>query len=80
MYCTETDIARWNSFHLPADRVSVENAAVAMNSARWPLLIDPQLQAIAWIKEMEKNNNLAILRLGKKIMRMYRKRSRMGVL
>merc|ERR1711871_947446 len=66
--CTEADIARWNSFHLPADRVSIENAAVAMNSARWPLLIDPQLQAIAWIKEMEKNNNLTLLRLGKKNM------------
>ena len=52
--CTETDIARWNSFHLPADRVSVENAAVAMNSARWPLLIDPQLQAIAWITKWRK--------------------------
>ena len=62
--CSEADVARWNSCHLPADIVSIENAAITMNSARWPLLIDPQLQAIAWVKEMEKNNNLLILRLG----------------
>ena len=66
--CTEADIARWNSFHLPADQVSIENAAVTANSARWPLLIDPQLQAIAWVKEMEKESGLKILRLGTKSM------------
>jgi dynein heavy chain, axonemal len=61
--CTEADVAKWNSFHLPADRVSIENAAITTSSARWPLLIDPQLQAIAWMKEMVKDD-IKLLRLG----------------
>ena len=37
---------------LPADRVSTENGAIVMSSGRWPLLVDPQLQAIHWLKGM----------------------------
>lgn len=33
------------------------------NSRRWPLIIDPQGQANRWIKNMEKENNLNIIRL-----------------
>jgi len=38
---------------LPADRVSLENAAVVVSCSRYPLLIDPQLQGIKWIKGKE---------------------------
>lgn len=32
---------------LPADRISVENAAITTSCSRWPLLIDPQMQGIS---------------------------------
>jgi len=60
---TEAEVAAWNSQGLPSDRVSVENGAVVMNSARWPLMIDPQLQGIAWVRQRE-GENLVIVRLG----------------
>ncbi|RLN66715.1 hypothetical protein BBP00_00002023 [Phytophthora kernoviae] len=52
---TESEIAEWNTKGLPSDRVSVENGAIVRNSARAPLLIDPQLQGIYWLREMEKH-------------------------
>ena len=33
------------------------------NSRKWPLLIDPQRQALKWIAEMEKCNDLKIVKL-----------------
>lgn len=42
--------------------MSTENATIFLNSSRWPLIIDPQLQAIKWIKAMYKDN-IIILRL-----------------
>ena len=48
---TEGDLAAWQNEGLPADRVSVENAAVVTSCARWPLMIDPQLQGVKWIKQ-----------------------------
>lgn len=40
---TPSDIAVWNGEGLPADRVSIENAAIVVSCSRYPLLIDPQL-------------------------------------
>ncbi|CAN0472548.1 unnamed protein product, partial [Ectocarpus sp. 8 AP-2014] len=54
----------WNSQGLPADPVSSENGAIVDNCARWPLIIDPQLQGITWLKLKEASQNLQILRLG----------------
>ena len=45
--------AVWFTQELPADRVSIENAAVVTSTSRYPLLIDPQLQGINWIKGKE---------------------------
>ena len=36
---------------------------VCSNSRRWPLMIDPQGQANKWIKNMEKANNLHVIKL-----------------
>lgn len=41
---TDVEIAKWNTQGLPADPVSAENGAIVDNCARWPLIIDPQLQ------------------------------------
>ena len=43
-------IASWNNEGLPSDSMSTENATILTNSVKWPLMIDPQLQGIKWIK------------------------------
>ena len=50
---------------LPSDRVSLENGAVLTNCKRWPLLIDPQAQAIKWLMKKEEGN-LDVIQLTQK--------------
>ena len=57
-------IRGWNIASLPGDQVSIENGILATRGQRWPLMIDPQQQANKWIKTMEKNNDLIILKFG----------------
>ena len=66
MLVTEAQIAEWNNEGLPADDVSVENGTILTNSERYPLMVDPQLQGITWIRERLKNNELVTLKLSKK--------------
>lgn len=47
---------------LPNDDFSIDNAIILKNSKRWPLMIDPQIQANNWTKNMEKDSNMIILR------------------
>ncbi|ERL86097.1 hypothetical protein D910_03511 [Dendroctonus ponderosae] len=56
-------IRQWNIFGLPTDNFSVENGIIISNARRYALMIDPQGQANKWIKNMERLNNLAIIRL-----------------
>ena len=56
----DAKIAGWVGEGLPSDRTSVENGTITTNSERWPLMCDPQLQGIAWIKERESKNNLQV--------------------
>ena len=51
---SEAEIASWQNEELKSDRLSTENGALVCNATRWPLLIDPQLQGIKWIKTREK--------------------------
>jgi hypothetical protein len=53
---------RW-FFVKPSDQFSVENGIVVFNTARWPLMIDPQGQANKWIRNMEKDNSLKVIKL-----------------
>ena len=57
---TPSDQAMWASEGLPADRVSTENAAVVVSCSRYPLLIDPQLQGIKWIRGKEGGEMISI--------------------
>ncbi|XP_032945882.1 dynein axonemal heavy chain 9 [Rhinolophus ferrumequinum] len=50
MLTDDADVAAWQNEGLPADRVSVENATILTNCERWPLMVDPQLQGIKWLK------------------------------
>jgi dynein heavy chain len=60
-----SEVARWNNEGLPNDRVSIENGIMLTNCKRWPLIIDPQLQGITWVKNRE-GPSLQTCRLGTK--------------
>lgn len=61
----DTTIALWQNEGLPSDRMSIENATILSNSDRWPLMIDPQLQGVKWIKQ-KYGEDLRVIRLGTK--------------
>jgi dynein heavy chain len=54
-------VAKWASEGLPTDELSVQNGILTTSASRWPLCIDPQMQAVTWIKEKEKKNPFEIL-------------------
>ncbi|CAL8075896.1 unnamed protein product [Calicophoron daubneyi] len=56
-------IRSWNIAGLPVDSFSIDNGIIVTNSDRWSLCIDPQGQANKWIKNMEKNNKLSVIKL-----------------
>ncbi|XP_064633532.1 dynein axonemal heavy chain 3-like isoform X2 [Lineus longissimus] len=56
-------IRDWQIAGLPVDNFSVDNAIIVSCANRWPLMIDPQGQANKWIKNMEKANKLAVVKL-----------------
>ncbi|RYH32012.1 hypothetical protein EON65_01475, partial [archaeon] len=68
----EAQMANWQNEGLPSDRISLENGAILSSSSRWPLLIDPQLQGIRWLRKHEENRcakigrNVIITRIGEK--------------
>jgi dynein heavy chain, axonemal len=61
----DAQIAVWNNEGLPSDRMSTENATILTNSQRWPLMIDPQLQGLKWVKA-KYGDDLLVLRLSQR--------------
>ncbi|XP_072167681.1 dynein beta chain, ciliary [Diadema setosum] len=61
----DATIAGWNNEGLPSDRMSTENATILSSCQRWPLMIDPQLQGIKWIK-MKYGDDLRVVRVGQR--------------
>lgn len=56
-------VRAWILAGLPNDSFSIDNAILISNSSRWPLIIDPQGQANKWIKNMEKEKSIQVVKL-----------------
>lgn len=56
-------IRQWNILGLPKDDFSSENAIAVDQGRRWPLCIDPQGTANKWIRNMEKDAQLLVIKL-----------------
>ena len=56
----DVEISRWTSEGLPPDELSIENGILTTQASRYPLCIDPQQQALNWIKKKEEKNNLKV--------------------
>ena len=48
-----TTVRGWNIQGLPSDSFSTENGVIVTRGSRWPLMVDPQGQAMKWVKNME---------------------------
>lgn len=48
-------IGDWNLEGLPTDSLSIQNGILVTRSSRYPLLIDPQGQALRWITSHEES-------------------------
>ena len=56
----DVEISRWTSEGLPPDELSIENGILTTQASRYPLCIDPQQQALNWVKKKEEQNNLKV--------------------
>ncbi|KAL0979348.1 hypothetical protein UPYG_G00183960 [Umbra pygmaea] len=56
----EVEISRWGSEGLPPDELSIQNGILTTRASRFAMCIDPQQQALNWIKKKEEKNNLKI--------------------
>jgi dynein heavy chain len=75
MLADESDFALWKNDGLAADLVSLQNGAILTQCDRWPLMIDPQLQGITWVKrklEKEQENAMKDVKDGKEVEPVYR--------
>lgn len=57
------EVREWAIQGLPSDDVSVDNGILVTKSRRWPLMVDPQGQANAWVKAMESKSGLRLCKL-----------------
>ena len=53
---TDVELGKWASEGLPTDDLSVQNGILTTKASRYPLCIDPQMQAVRWIKQREGKN------------------------
>ncbi|XP_062240587.1 dynein axonemal heavy chain 2 [Platichthys flesus] len=56
-----TAVRDWNIQGLPSDAFSTENGVMVTRGNRWPLMVDPQGQALKWIKNMEIQRGLRVI-------------------
>lgn len=56
MLSTDVEISQWSSEKLPPDELSVQNGILTTKASRFPLCIDPQQQALNWIRKREEKH------------------------
>lgn len=66
-------IHEWVLNGLPTDGFSKENALIAMQSRRWPLMIDPEGQASRWIKNQYQDKSLNTVKLTDDYLKVFKK-------
>jgi len=49
----QATVGEWSLQGLPSDDLSIQNGIMVTRSTRYPLMIDPQSQAVSWIKRKE---------------------------
>lgn len=60
---TDAIVQGWVSKGLPADEHSIQNGILTTKGSRFPLCIDPQSQAVNWIKKTYGNKNLTVKKI-----------------
>jgi dynein heavy chain len=60
LLATDVELSKWASEGLPSDELSIQNGILTTKASRFPLCIDPQQQALTWIKKREAANNLKV--------------------
>mmetsp|Transcript_27920 Transcript_27920/g.37823 ORF Transcript_27920/g.37823 Transcript_27920/m.37823 type:complete len:342 (+) Transcript_27920:2974-3999(+) len=53
----DVEVSKWASEGLPSDDLSIQNGILTNFASRFPLCIDPQMQAVSWIKDKELTKN-----------------------
>lgn len=57
----DVEVSQWAADGLPSDELSVQNGILTNFASRYPLCIDPQMQAVSWIKSKEAKNSMKLL-------------------
>uniref|UniRef100_A0A5K3F252 AAA_9 domain-containing protein n=1 Tax=Mesocestoides corti TaxID=53468 RepID=A0A5K3F252_MESCO len=57
---TEKEQLQWRSQGLPSDQLSVENAAVILQSSLFPFIVGPSGGTIRWLKNQLKNQQIEV--------------------